>query len=30
MSERRKRVHHLCEAVEEILKQFGTTYTIDF
>jgi transposase len=22
--------HHLCEAVEEILKQFGTTYTIDF
>jgi hypothetical protein len=21
--------HHLCEAVEEILKQFGTTYTID-
>ena len=21
---------HLCEAVEEILKQFGTKYTIDF
>jgi hypothetical protein len=21
---------HLCEAVEEILRQFGTTYTIGF